>query len=256
MGHTHYFETAADMYPGLWRKFLTVAKQVLEAAEPEIGVPIAGPDGAPGTQPLYTEDCLVFNGAGGQSCESAIFYRRRSPFYFTKTNRYPYEAVVIAIARLAKAVFPDSFGWHWDPRLSSQHRAAAKKLLQAVTGLERIDAEGLRSYVLEAEMMDVSTGEDPVDGSALEESSDEEQYPAMMQVNQAIEEMRPLQEFLQWLERQGLAICRMLDDDKGTYVRDRRSHQELLADYFELDLAAAEQDLRRYLENTFAVPRE
>jgi hypothetical protein len=56
-------------------------------------------------------------------------------------------------------------------------------------------------------------------------------------------------EFIDWLAGQGLAICGSVDGPRGErYFPDARSIERLLADYFGIDLRAAEEERQAILD--------
>src|SRR5687767_5122887 len=93
MGLTHYWQRPTEL-PDTFGLAVRDVRRAVESA----GVPIAGFEGS--GPPLFREDCIIFNGAGG-GCEpfeihQTEFDRRGRPMVsaFCKTEHAPYDLCV------------------------------------------------------------------------------------------------------------------------------------------------------------------
>lgn len=115
MGYTHFFNTnRVDGFPAslskrLWtKKFVPIVRAIFEQASID-GIAIVNGAGEPNTVPLISNDEIRFNGIPG--CETMLLTRSGSNFAFCKTNRNPYDAVVVGVILAAKDVFGNAFHW-------------------------------------------------------------------------------------------------------------------------------------------------
>lgn len=80
---------------------------------------------------------------------------------------------------------------------------------------------------------------------------DAAQYPQLAHMQEVQDESQAIGEFLAWLSEQQLTICKigvpagMVNE---YYVPHNRSSEQVLADYFGVDLAAVERERRAVLE--------
>ncbi len=71
----------------------------------------------------------------------------------------------------------------------------------------------------------------------------------------AQDESRAISSFIDWLEENGYAICTLQKtgfhggDFDEIWMPKRNSHEEMLADYFEIDLNKVEEERRAMLES-------
>ena len=101
MGYTHYW----TMHPKASRE--AVKKMVIftrEAIKQFGEDKLAGPCGEINTSPDVTAKCISFNGIGEDSHETASFIFNSPVEEYCKTNRKPYDAMVVACIRYAKDV--------------------------------------------------------------------------------------------------------------------------------------------------------
>ena len=107
MGYTHYWYRKAGS-PVSIQLLMDMAEVIRRSP-----VPLAAADGTPGTEPEVSEGGVVFNGLGDLAHEPFEFLvvAQRQPweseaepwaFRFCKTERKPYDAVVVACLLAAK----------------------------------------------------------------------------------------------------------------------------------------------------------
>lgn len=75
-------------------------------------------------------------------------------------------------------------------------------------------------------------------------------WPECEKLAEAREESERIGAFLDWLDSQGIRLMRWQNDDGWSgsgHVQDRRSVEQLLADYFKIDLKKVEEERRAIL---------
>ncbi len=128
MGYTHYWHRKAEGQEPLH----LMARALADMAEVirRSPVPLVGPEGRPDTEPEVSERGVLFNGLGDLSHEPCVvlvtvesrpWEMGSDPwsFRFCKTERKPYDAVVVACLlaakhRLGEHIRIESDG-EWDP---------------------------------------------------------------------------------------------------------------------------------------------
>lgn len=76
---------------------------------------------------------------------------------------------------------------------------------------------------------------------------DAENYPESVKFRQASAESQSIGEFLDWLQSQGYWLCK-IDEKRGTLYHSDPGFNNLLAEYFGIDLEAREKEVRAMLE--------
>lgn len=102
MGYTHNWEH--DEIPkSIWnKKVMPVANALIAMAEHE-GIHLVYDFDEPDRRPEVTDSHIRFNGGNGQYCETFALTRHNNDKYqFCKTNRRPYDQVVVAILRFVE----------------------------------------------------------------------------------------------------------------------------------------------------------
>jgi hypothetical protein len=97
MGYTHYWEHRA-FTPDDWSCVTAGAREVITRAE-QRGIALAGPDGS--GRPSVNDLNVALNGACQGGCEP-FQLTRAGGRGFCKTERLPYDAVVLAILCVAE----------------------------------------------------------------------------------------------------------------------------------------------------------
>lgn len=92
MGFSHYYTQKRNLTPKEMKGLALFA----DAAALRSGTPLAGPEGEPGTAPIFTAALVSFNGVGDDAHETFEIDPKGSGFQFTKTARKPYDIVVVA----------------------------------------------------------------------------------------------------------------------------------------------------------------
>ena len=98
MGYTHYFKSKESFTDAAWNSFVNDAKQLFANTK----IPIGNGHGEPGTDPIITENTIIFNGIEDDSHESCCVSRYAVDFEFCKTAYKPYDSVVVEFWKLAR----------------------------------------------------------------------------------------------------------------------------------------------------------
>jgi hypothetical protein len=106
MGFTRYYEIKKKLDPDTFKKFSQDCKTVCEYITQTSGVQIAGYDGT--GDPIFESGAVSFNGVNDLAHESFGIESKSLGFYFTKTQRKPYDRHVQICLELAKVYFGDS----------------------------------------------------------------------------------------------------------------------------------------------------
>lgn len=122
MGYTHYFSVKKGrrLNPYLWKQaFVPLVRKIFALAE-ECGIELQQTCSEDITSytptrlsPLATNTQVRFNGK--ESCEDFILALDSGKVtWFCKTNRLPYDVVVVAVLTAADRVMGDAFQWASD----------------------------------------------------------------------------------------------------------------------------------------------
>lgn len=131
MGYTHYFEQKAEVEPRRWHDVAARAKRIIDAAPCEIRREYDESE-----PPTVTADLIRFNGADDAGYETFYLERSSVGFHFCKTDRRPYDAVVVAILLVLDKYAPGCHDIASDGRAASWE--AGKALAESALG-ERFD---------------------------------------------------------------------------------------------------------------------
>jgi len=139
MGYTHYFSTKKGrrLNPYLWKQaFVPLVRKIFALAE-ECGIELQQTCSEGITSytperlvPLATNTQVRFNGK--ESCEDFLLFLDtllRNSSWFCKTNRLPYDTVVVAVLIAAEHVFGANFEWSSDG--TDDDHAAGRALCDA-----------------------------------------------------------------------------------------------------------------------------
>jgi hypothetical protein len=122
MGYTHYWKQTRWIEVPEWRRIQDEIRLILQRAADELGVEIGDGRGAEGSEPIYEDDCILFNGIGRDGYEGFYVERRTKRLAppsdnwtdFCKTGEKPYDPVVTAclcyLSTATRVVGPDGFG--------------------------------------------------------------------------------------------------------------------------------------------------
>jgi hypothetical protein len=69
--------------------------------------------------------------------------------------------------------------------------------------------------------------------------------PTLKKMRRVKPQSQPIGEFLEWLKRQGLAVC---DEENGEWNPISMSTERLLAKYFKIDLLKADKEKQALLD--------
>lgn len=112
MGYTHYYDTDSVWTTDERKAMQDAANAIIRATS----VPLAGWDGAPGTDPEVSAKRISLNGVEGvndDAHESFIIGFAHESWTFCKTAEKPYDEVVVAMLVAAAEIKPD-FSWSSD----------------------------------------------------------------------------------------------------------------------------------------------
>lgn len=98
MGYTHFWELTKPFTKNNWNLFCQDVKNVFDTTN----IPLAGGLGSSKTKPVITKNYISFNGVGEYSHEDCTIRRTTTDLFFCKTDRKPYDKVVVTILKLAK----------------------------------------------------------------------------------------------------------------------------------------------------------
>ena len=105
MGYTHYWVLVDGFYPAALEAAVKDMSEIVYRSE----LPVAGPNGQPGTDPEIGQTRIALNGIGDESNETFLIDADRPGWDFCKTARKPYDSVVAACLLAAKHHLPDHF---------------------------------------------------------------------------------------------------------------------------------------------------
>ena len=127
MGHTHYHKFVRTPDAATFAAFAKDARKIIEATD----IPLADLLGEEG-QPEITSNRVSFNGLGEDSYESFFMDSSETGFSFCKTNKKPYDEVVVAVLIAAKHHFGDNLELSTDA--SAEEAADGLRLAKSVLG--------------------------------------------------------------------------------------------------------------------------
>jgi hypothetical protein len=108
MGYTHYFRQSREFTEAEWTALTEYARKIVEAALCE-AIELAGWDGSADTDPEITSYQIVLNGAGPNDYDTFMLTKRvTEPSFVCKTQRRPYDPVVVTILHAACVIAPDA----------------------------------------------------------------------------------------------------------------------------------------------------
>jgi hypothetical protein len=87
-----------------WAAFTKAARKLLASTK----IPLAGPNGEPGTKPEIDDHWVAFNGVGEDAHETAAVEREANEFEFCKTAEKPYDEVVVEFYKLVRKHLPST----------------------------------------------------------------------------------------------------------------------------------------------------
>ena len=105
-GYSHYWEVKTEIDPAVWAKIVAAAKKIVAAAEAQ-GIAVRGPMGT--GKPEFTDEDIALNGdkSTRNDYESFVLIRKPDGFSFVKTDKKPYDAVVVSILAVVKKLVKD-----------------------------------------------------------------------------------------------------------------------------------------------------
>ena len=116
MGYTHTWSQKRNFTPVEWSQIKQNIQTIIKtAAEQHQQIEIVDLEGAPGTSPELTDEHIFLNGSAPDCWEGMEVYRtldtsnQEEDFQFCKTNRFPYDTVVVAILCYLNTDYPDAF---------------------------------------------------------------------------------------------------------------------------------------------------
>lgn len=105
MGYTRYFKLKGKLDTEKFNIYSKTCQSVCEEIQKEEGYVLVGQSGEEGTDPIFEDDTIAFNGCNELSHEDFFISPNCGSFNFTKTNRKPYDSSVCACLILAKNFF-------------------------------------------------------------------------------------------------------------------------------------------------------
>ena len=107
MGFTRYYTVKNKLDKEKFKEYSKVCKQVCEYLQKEEDYKLCNYEGEIGSEPVFSEELISFNGEAELSHESFGISTSSNGFDFTKTARKPYDSSVFACLYLAKIYFGD-----------------------------------------------------------------------------------------------------------------------------------------------------
>jgi len=152
LGYTHYLETKHEIPQEKWNdEFIPAVKLVItKAGEAPWNIPITNGHGEEGTEPLYEDDNIYFNGLNPPDeygYETMEISRLPQKFYFCKTARKPYDPVCVAVMILAETLYKRYFSWTSDGDDEPDYKSEGERLLYQALEFEALNAHGLRQAI-------------------------------------------------------------------------------------------------------------
>ncbi|KAJ4458026.1 hypothetical protein PAPYR_6284 [Paratrimastix pyriformis] len=113
MGYTQYFTQLRPVEPLAWESICRDFRNMIAIAllNDPLPIQLSYDDASP---PLISDNEIIFNGIGGNGCESMVLQREGSGFQFCKTRQLPYDRVVTALLILADYHAPGTWNIHSD----------------------------------------------------------------------------------------------------------------------------------------------
>lgn len=108
MGYTHYWEQNSKCSDEQWQGFCDDVRTIIKASD----VPVQR-EYDDDSEPEISDELVAFNGVGDDGHETVWFARNHEGFVFCKTNRKPYDEIVLAclVAAINNGVIHE---WHSD----------------------------------------------------------------------------------------------------------------------------------------------
>ena len=103
MGYTHYWETSRDFTDAEWAELMQDADDLIAASDVHLRIE----RNAPNEPAEVTVSEIRFNGLGAEGHETFVFHKDKHS-NFCKTNRKPYDAIVVKILAHAHSIAPDA----------------------------------------------------------------------------------------------------------------------------------------------------
>lgn len=103
MGYSHYWKKTKQVDQKVWNSYAKVCKKLKDCTE-NIGISIVNHTGNAGTAPIFNRNKIQFNGENINSYESfnISINDEVGEFSFCKTNRKPYDILVVCCLIAAK----------------------------------------------------------------------------------------------------------------------------------------------------------
>lgn len=102
MGFTHYIKSPKGFTDSQWEEFCKGVAEIFKNS----AVPLAGPLGEAGTDPIISENRISFNGLIPNEYETCQVLKEVNKFNFCKTQFRPYNNIVCMVYNLAKKCNP------------------------------------------------------------------------------------------------------------------------------------------------------
>lgn len=102
MGYTHYWDHNG-FTDEQWQKLVTFTQNLISETE----ITIVNGHGDLGSSPEINDRRIFLNGEGDDSCETFALTKAEQDFEFCKTQRRPYDEIVVAIMRKAMEINPN-----------------------------------------------------------------------------------------------------------------------------------------------------
>jgi hypothetical protein len=104
MGYTQYWKIRKSFTDAAWTSFTNDVKSLFASTK----IPLAGAFGTTGTTPEVNHGVVSFNGVEDDSHETCQITKSACDFEFCKTAHKPYDAVVVAVLKLARKYNPST----------------------------------------------------------------------------------------------------------------------------------------------------
>lgn len=102
MGYTHYWDHRG-FTDEQWQKLVTFTQNLISETE----ITIVNGHGDLGSSPEINDRRICLNGEGDDSYETFALTKAEQDFEFCKTQRRPYDEIVVAIMRKAMEINPN-----------------------------------------------------------------------------------------------------------------------------------------------------
>jgi hypothetical protein len=104
MGYTNYYKNKPAFTDAQWAALTADVKKLLKNSK----VPLGDANGSFDSKPVFNSRCIMFNGIGYDSHETASVYKAASEFEYCKTARKPYDEVVVEFYKLIRKHAPET----------------------------------------------------------------------------------------------------------------------------------------------------